>query len=140
MEAVTYRYDLEGLSASDISNGFFEGWPSPPKSEDHFRILLGSQYVVLALNSLGEIIGFITAISDGVSCAYIPYLEVIPSYRGKGIGRELVLRLKEPLQHLYMIDLCCDESLKPFYSDLGFVPAVAMLHRNYNRQSCEPTT
>jgi ribosomal protein S18 acetylase RimI-like enzyme len=140
MNSVTYRYSLEGVNASSLAEGFFEGWPNPPKPEDHFRLLVGSQYVVLAVSESGRIVGFITAVSDGVSCAYIPHLEVIPSYRGKGIGRDLVQKMTKQLEHLYMVDLCCDKDLQGFYEELGFVPAVAMLRRNYGRQACEPMT
>ena len=36
-----------------------------------------------------QIVGFITAISDGVLSAYIPFLEVFPAYKSKGNGKEL---------------------------------------------------
>jgi predicted N-acetyltransferase YhbS len=84
------------------------------------------------------VIGFITAISDGISCAYIPHLEVLPAYQGQGIGSELVQRMLAKLRQLYMIDLVCDPELQPFYARLGFQPWTAMVLRNHDRQSCSP--
>ena len=84
------------------------------------------------------VIGFITAISDGISCAYIPHLEVLPDYQGRGIGTELVNRMLARLRHLYMIDLVCDPAIQPFYERVGMRAVVGMVVRNYDRQSCEP--
>ena len=83
----------------------------------------------------GRIAGFITAISDGVLSAYIPHLEVLPSYQGQGIGTELVRRMLEKLSGLYMIDLLCDPEVQPFYARCGMKPATGMMIRNYDRQS-----
>lgn len=66
------------------------------------------------------VVGFVTAISDGVLSAFIPLLEVLPEYRSKGIGKELVRRLLAQLERFYMVDLCCDAGLEPFYDALGF--------------------
>jgi ribosomal protein S18 acetylase RimI-like enzyme len=65
------------------------------------------------------VVGFVTAISDGVLSAYIPLLEVLPEYQGRGIGAELVRRLLDRLGGLYMVDLCCDEDVVGFYERLG---------------------
>jgi precorrin-8X/cobalt-precorrin-8 methylmutase len=65
------------------------------------------------------VIGFVTAVSDGVVSAYVPLLEVLPSYRRRGIGTELIRRLLARLDGLYMVDLACDEELVPFYERLG---------------------
>lgn len=120
-------------------SGFFVGWPNPPSPETHLRILAGSSFVVLAReDSSGPVVGFITAISDGVSCAYIPHLEVLPAYRGQGIGSELVRRMLERLRHLYMIDLICDADVQPFYARLDMRPYTGMIVRNYDRQSGAP--
>jgi ribosomal protein S18 acetylase RimI-like enzyme len=81
--------------------------------------LRGSHALELALD--GEaVVGFVTAISDGVMSAFIPLLEVLPEYQHQRIGSELVQRLLVQLEDLYMIDLCCDAELEPFYSSLGF--------------------
>ena len=66
--------------------------------------------------------------------AYVPLLEVLPGYRGAGIGRELVGRLFAQLDDLYMVDLSCDDELAPFYEGLGMRRAVAMVRRNYDAQ------
>jgi GNAT superfamily N-acetyltransferase len=79
--------------------------------------------------------GFITAVSDGVSCDYIPHLEVLSAYQGQGIGTELIRQMLAKLRHLYMIDLVCDPALRPFYARLGMHTVVGMVMRNYVRST-----
>ena len=81
-----------------------------------------------------KVVGFINAISDGILSAYIPLLEVLPSYRSKGIGKELVSRMIRELDHLYMIDLICDRKLVPYYEKLGMISATGALIRNKKNQ------
>jgi ribosomal protein S18 acetylase RimI-like enzyme len=126
---------MEGITPEHLK-GFFEGWPNPPSPETHLRILKGSDHVVLAIDiDTGQVVGFITAISDHVLTAHIPLLEVLPEYRGVGIGSELVRRMLEQLGYLYAVDLLCDTDVQPFYARLGMRPAPAMMVRNYARQS-----
>ena len=137
---ITYTSSLAGITSDHLQGGFFAGWPNPPSPKAHYQILANSAAIVLARNEVGMIVGFITAISDGISCAYIPHLEVLPDYRGRGIGTELVKQLLAGLRHLYMIDLVCDPSLQSFYKRLGMRTIVGMVVRNYDRQSCEPVS
>ena len=44
----------------------------------------------------------------------------------QGIGRELVRRILERLDGLYMVDLLCEPDLVPFYAALGMNRATAM--------------
>ena len=132
---VRYTQSLQGISQQQLQGGFFVGWPNAPAAQTHLELLRGSRHVVLALDEDGNVAGFITAISDGVLSAYIPFLEVLPAYQGQGIGTELVRRMLECLSELYMIDLVCDPQLQPFYERLGMTPRTGMIHRNYARQS-----
>ena len=74
---------------------------------------------VIAIDEL-HVVGYVTAVSDGVLSAFIPFLEVLPTHQHQGIATELVKRLLKQLDHLYMVDLCCDAELEPFYARLGF--------------------
>lgn len=135
---ITYQNSAEDISAEQLI-GFFVGWPNPPVPENHLRILQGSDYVVVARDpTTGRIVGFITAITDGVSSAYLPHLEVLPAYQGQGIGSELMRRMLAQLAHLYGIDLLCDADMQPFYERLGLRRMMGMAMRNYSRQSCVP--
>jgi GNAT superfamily N-acetyltransferase len=135
---ITYTHSLAGVTSDHLKGGFFVGWPNPPSPKAHYQILANSNALVLAQNEAGVVVGFITAISDGISCAYIPHLEVLPDYQGRGIGTALVKQMLARLRHLYMIDLVCDPGLQPFYERFGMRAVVGMVVRNYDRQSCEP--
>ncbi|ALC91772.1 acetyltransferase [Bacillus sp. FJAT-18017] len=128
-----YKTSLEGITP-DMIGGFFVGWPNPPAVPTFLKLLENSYRVVVAIDE-GQVVGFITAISDGVLSAYIPLLEVLPDYQGHGIGKELVKRMLEELGEIYMIDLLCDPELQPFYESAGMRRATGMMVRNYNRQS-----
>ena len=132
---IRYLNAADGIRPHQLE-GFFEGWPSPPSPDTHIEILRGSYRAVLAVDDeVDRVVGFITAVSDGVLAAYIPLLEVLPSYRRRGIGRELVTRIQRELGDFYMVDLVCDEAMESFYSSLGMKPAHAMTVRQYDRQS-----
>jgi len=114
---IEYSESAAGVEARHLE-GFFVGWPQPPSPERHLELLQGSDHVVLAREH-ERVVGFVTAISDGVLSAYVPLLEVLPEYQGRGIGSELMRRLLARLDSLYMVDLCCDAGLEPFYRRLG---------------------
>ena len=127
--------DLSRVSPSDLQ-GFFDGWPNPPSPEAHHRLLASSSHFVVA-QEVGstQVVGYITALSDGVLSAYIPHLEVLESHRGRGLGSALVQSMLELLGDIYMIDLMCDADIQPFYEKLGLTRSVGMIRRNYSSQS-----
>lgn len=132
---IIYTDSLEGITPEKLA-GFFVGWPDPPSPETHLDLLRGSAAIVLALDDdTGQVVGFVTAISDGVLTAFIPLLEVLPAFQGQGIGSEMVRRLLDRLAHLYAVDLVCDADLQPFYERFDFRPYSAMIRRRYERQS-----
>ena len=122
-DAVEYRTTAAGLRAQQLE-GFFDGWPTPPSAAGLRTILDASDRCVVAIDpSIDRVVGFTTAITDGTLCAYISLLEVLPAYRSRGIGSELVRRLLADLEHLYMVDVSCDVELVAFYGRLGMQPA-----------------
>lgn len=133
--SIQYLTNLNGISAKKLA-GFFEGWPYPPTPEKHLNMLRGSDHLVLAVDEQsGAVVGFINAITDQSHFAFIPLLEVLPAYRGCGIGSELVRRMLAKLHEYYAIDLCCDEELQAYYERLGLTRSVGMMRRNFQRQA-----
>ena len=121
-----YTNTIENITPQMLE-GFFVDWPNPPSTETHLKLLSNSYKVVIAIDpTINKVVGFITAISDGVLSAYIPLLEVLPAYQNRGIGKELVQRMQSELSELYMIDLCCDEDLVPYYEKFGMYTATRM--------------
>lgn len=134
---IKYINDLNNVTTEHLK-GFFDGWPNPPSLEKHMELLSNSDYFWLAVDeNTNNVVGFITAISDKVLSAYIPFLEVIPEYKKRGIGSELVKRMLETLKGHYMIDLLCDENVIPFYKRFDMFKSQGMIIRNYQNQNGE---
>jgi GNAT superfamily N-acetyltransferase len=124
-EKITYRsgYGYEpGARASD----FFEGWSSAPSEATFHAALRGSYAVEFAIADDDRVVGFVNAISDGVAAAFIPWLEVVPEYRGRGIGSRLMRRMLDRLGRLYSVDLLCDPPLVNYYRRFGLAPIPGM--------------
>lgn len=134
MAGIAYTSSLDDLTPDKL-DGFFVGWPNPPTPQTHLRLLASSYAFVLATAD-DRVVGFITAISDGVLSAYIPFLEVLPEYQGRGIGAGLVGRMLANLGDLYMVDLLCDDDVAPFYERIaGLTRAGGFVVRNYELQA-----
>lgn len=129
MDLVRYAHDLTGVSGESL-DGFFVGWPVPPTLDRRYAMLRGSSEVIIAWDvPSGKLIGFISALTDGQMCAFIPLLEVLPEYQGRGIGSELVRRMMRRLEQFYSVDIVCDANLCKFYEKLGFFQCHSMIQR-----------
>lgn len=132
MEPIHYRSDLAGVSAQQLSGGFFEGWAEPRTPVEHLEILRNSDLVELAIDpETGQVVGYLTALTDGVQSAFVSLLEVLPSHRERGIGSTLVRRGLSRLGEMndgrgINVDLSCNEGLVGFYERLGMSPGRAM--------------
>ncbi len=129
---ILYSTDSSDITEQDLC-GFFVGWPSPPTPEQHLAVLRGSYRVVIAHDAASHrVVGFVNMISDGVLTAFIPWLEVVPEYQGKGIGSELMRRVLAAAEHVYSVDLTCDEQLRPYYERLGMQAITGMAIRRWH--------
>ncbi len=128
---IRYTDSLDNIGIENLE-GFFEGWQRPVAPQEHLKVLEASQKVLLAVDDeTDNVVGFVTAITDGLLTAYIPLLEVLPPYRRQGIGTTLIRRMAEELADLYAVDLICDAALQPFYQRIGMQYAGAgMITRN----------
>ncbi len=67
-----------------------------------------------------RLVGVGRALGDGVDCAYICDVAVLPQYQGLGIGREIVARLVEQSRGHRKIILYACPGKEPFYRKFGF--------------------
>lgn len=77
---ISYHVYSGELKQTEIGAGFFPGWSNPPSKEKHGAIWEKSYQAVLAADEKEKkIVGFITAISDEVLSAYLPFWKRCPN-------------------------------------------------------------
>ena len=129
MNKIRYTDSTDGI-VPEMLDGFFEGWTKPLSNEIHLNILNNSDHIFLAVDTeINRVAGFITALSDTIQSAFIPLLEVLPDYRNKGIGTELMTRMLEKLKDIQGINLMCDAKMQNFYLKFGMVSSAGMIIR-----------
>lgn len=103
---IAYSSSIEHLVPSDLS-GFLAHWDFEPPAGTLLEILNHSTAVILARDVESSVLcGYITALSDGVACAYISALEVRSEYRRKGIGTALLNQMVDRLD-VFSVYLSC---------------------------------
>ena len=128
---IKYQKVLEGITPEQL-DGFFVSWKTPLTNEAFYKILKNSAHFVLAIDDeKNTVVGFINALSDGVQFAFIPMLEVIPEYKNRGIGTELMERMLDTLECYDCVDLTCDMSMQPFYQRFKMLKSCGMVIRRY---------
>lgn len=127
---IVYTDILVDISADQLRGGFFAGWSRPLTPETHLRVLRGSDAAILAIDSdTSDVVGYITMLTDGVLSAFIPNIEVLAAYQGRGIGTELMRRMLKKLAAIPNIDLMCDPDVQPFYERFEMRPCGGMVLR-----------
>jgi GNAT superfamily N-acetyltransferase len=93
-------------------------WSAAEKPDQLVAALLNSHSLVTA-RVQGKLVGIANAISDGYLVVYFPHLLVHPDNHGQGIGRRIMLAMKEKYGQFHQQMLTADADSVGFYTTMG---------------------
>ena len=122
MTEIEYK-EIHEFKKEELQDLFLSvGWSSG-HFPDKLQIAMRNFETVISAWDENKLVGMICAMDDGIMTAYIHYLLVMLEYQDKGIGRELVLRVKEIYNdYLRIVVVGYDEEIE-FYENCGFKKA-----------------
>jgi GNAT superfamily N-acetyltransferase len=103
----------DALKAFYVASGFCNG-----RTPAQYATAFANSVVRLAYDG-DQLVGVARAISDGVRCAAVFDVCVLPTYRGRGVGRMLMRSLVDGLPGQF-VALICEPELRRFYEAAGF--------------------
>ena len=116
---IEYR-DTHEFTSAQIEKLFLSvDWESGQYPDKLVKAMRGYSTVISAWEN-DEPVGLICAMDDGVMTAYIHYLLVNPKCQGKGIGAELVRRIKEIYNDYLNLVVIAYSDKAVFYEKCGF--------------------
>jgi GNAT superfamily N-acetyltransferase len=122
MSNIDYRsardIPLDGILSLYKANG----WSAAEKPALLYQALVNSETLISAWDG-DTLVGLGNAISDGHLVVYYPHLLVLPAYHGRGVGREIMRRLKQRYDRFHQHMLVAEATAAEFYERMGFVRA-----------------
>jgi ribosomal protein S18 acetylase RimI-like enzyme len=127
------RISTEDLNTLFSAGGPGAGWPSwreTPDASDWQSVLAHSLVYICAFDSQ-RLVGFVNVAWDGRDHAFLLDPRVHPTYRNRGIGKELVRRAaaEAGAAGCEWLHVDYEPGLTPFYEACGFAPTAAGLIR-----------
>ena len=123
LESIEFRESKDVPRESVLNLYRANHWSSANKPDQLHQALLNSHSLITAWHG-DRLVGLANAISDGYLVVYYPHVVVHPDYHRKGIGRELVLRLKASYEGFHQHSVLADKDAVAFYESCGFERSV----------------
>lgn len=115
------RYkDIKTFKADELKDLFLSvNWSSGHYPEKLVIAMQNSASVYTAWDG-DKLVGLINAMDDGIMTAYVHYLLINPDYQKKGIGPQLINRIKEKYKDYLRVVLIAYDKETEFYKHCGF--------------------
>jgi ribosomal protein S18 acetylase RimI-like enzyme len=112
-------YSSEHVDWEELS-ALYLAAPLGQKDPSDLKVAFANSMFKCFVYDSGKLIAAGRALADGRDCSYICDVAVLPSYQGRGLGRELVSKLVGLSKDHKKIILYAARGKEPFYRKLGF--------------------
>lgn len=114
-----YRYEKE-IDKTQLTNLFQSvGWKTAEYPNRLYQAIKNSQYVMTVWDK-ENLVGLISAISDGYINVFITYLLVKPEYQKKGLGKMMMEDFLKKFDGFGRRILTTELDKEEFYQNFGF--------------------
>jgi ribosomal protein S18 acetylase RimI-like enzyme len=94
--------------------------PLGDKSPEHLELAFSNSMFKCFVFDAGRLVGAGRAVADGIDCSYLCDVAVHPDCQGRGVGKAIIVRLRELSAGHRKIILYANPGKEGFYAKLGF--------------------
>lgn len=116
---LTWTDQLAGIDWSELS-ALYLAAPLGHKSPANLQTVFTNSMFRCFVSENGKLVGVGRVLADGVDCAYVCDIAVLPSHQGTGLGKEIVSHLVGLSRGHRKILLYAVPGKEGFYRKLGF--------------------
>ena len=115
-----WLFDQKSIDWNELSR-LYQLAPLGDKKPDELKLAFtNSRYKCFVLDA-GALVAAGRALADGIDCSYLCDVAVHPDYQGRGIGKAIIVKLKELSAGHRKIILYTNPGKEGFYRKLGFL-------------------
>lgn len=116
---LVWTHAIDDVDWGELS-ALYRAAPLGDKSPAWLKTAFTNSMFRCLVREAGRLVAAGRAVADGVDCAYICDVAVLPSHQGGGLGRQIVAKLVELSRGHRKIILYAVPGKEPFYRKLGF--------------------
>ncbi len=117
--SLTWTHLIDNIDWSELS-ALYLAAPLGNKNPADLKTVFTNSMFKCFVYEDDKLVGVGRALADGVDCAYICDVAVLPSHQGTGLGKEIVAKLVNLSSGHKKIILYAVPGKEPFYRKLGF--------------------
>jgi len=116
-----WQFDDGGIDWNELSR-LYRIAPLGDKNAADLKLCFGNSMFKCFVFDGDALVGVGRAVADGIDCSYLCDVAIHPDYQGRGLGKAIILKLKELSAGHRKVILYANPGKEGFYKKLGFLP------------------
>ena len=128
-----WQHDIADIDWNALSE-LYRVAPLGEKDPDDLKVCFTNSMFKCFVFDQAVLVGAGRAVADGIDCSYLCDVAVHPRHQGRGLGKEIIGRLRDFSASHRKIILYANPGKEGFYRKLGFLPMKTAMAIFRNRE------